>query len=627
LGPAREDLIERRTVPTPEQATEMLRGGDLVAAHRAFAERMAAGDDSRRTRSGLAWSYDGLGRFDLSSPVWEALAADYPDDLTARWRVLFGRAELGDLTAEEALVSWALDGPAHRGVLLSAVSFDPATWTDRVPALIRRFDDFPDRSTRALVPSLLDADGQVGAGDDLARELLAHDNSNGDADPIEPRRAARLQLRLHDRAGFERSCAATVAAEIDRPSLGGMRTLRRWLLRPDSVGELVDIVRRARWRAGDPLGAVGVAEVAITVGHDDLARTIADTVAATPAAQAVEAARLLAWVDASSGDFDQARARIRATEWPATRHHRRRNNAAEPTPISAAPRSAPVVVFGAMHNEVDEIESYLAHHRSLGIDCFWIVDDRSTDGTRELLATQPDVYVFDAVDDFSASANGSAWFVALAKRLPPDRRIAVIDADERLVLPLPFGDVEGFLDALDDNDAVHANVIDVFDAGDGSLWFDTDLLPVGRVGAPYRGLVGGVRYRLLDRDTAPELVKTLFIRANRFDAYWSTHEVGPVRVADQSVSLLHTKLLGDLASGGSRKNLDRRQAHRLAGTSRVEPSTHSVRYEGRAQLAALGLVGAQPPVGGVRSLNQLSSSRAAALRSMFRRPSESTSAG
>jgi hypothetical protein len=48
-----------------------------------------------------------------------------------------------------------------------------------------------------------------------------------------------------------------------------------------------------------------------------------------------------------------------------------------------------LVVLGAMHDEAHHVESHLDHHRALAVERFWIVDHRSADGTRELLARQP----------------------------------------------------------------------------------------------------------------------------------------------------------------------------------------------------------------------------------------------
>lgn len=50
-------------------------------------------------------------------------------------------------------------------------------------------------------------------------------------------------------------------------------------------------------------------------------------------------------------------------------------------------------VCAIVHDEMFFLEAFLAHYRRLGADRFVILDDRSTDGTAEFLAAEPDVMV------------------------------------------------------------------------------------------------------------------------------------------------------------------------------------------------------------------------------------------
>jgi len=52
-----------------------------------------------------------------------------------------------------------------------------------------------------------------------------------------------------------------------------------------------------------------------------------------------------------------------------------------------------VTVCAIVHDEMFFLEAFLAHYRRLGADRFIILDDASSDGTREFLAAQPDVMV------------------------------------------------------------------------------------------------------------------------------------------------------------------------------------------------------------------------------------------
>jgi hypothetical protein len=50
-------------------------------------------------------------------------------------------------------------------------------------------------------------------------------------------------------------------------------------------------------------------------------------------------------------------------------------------------------VCAIVHDAMFVLEAFLAHYRRLGADRFVVLDDRSTDGTAEFLAAQPDVMV------------------------------------------------------------------------------------------------------------------------------------------------------------------------------------------------------------------------------------------
>ncbi len=569
-----------------------LAGGRIIDAFHGFAELRAGGETSVAIDVGFAWSCERLGRFDLAVPIWQEQSAADPTDQRARWRLLHGNHELGHPAATEGLIDWVCHGPAHRGALLSASRISPVEWGDRFPALLRRFDDFPDAATQVHLPRLLDRSGDVGGADALAGRLL--DEADSGLLPVD---IASLAARLGEHERFEESVRALMADQLETPSVGGLRALTRFLLRPTRIAELRSLAPALPTPAHDPLTELAVAEILVAVGLHDRATQIVEHVASTPAAESVPGCRLLAWADARRGDFDSARDRQLRALWPHTRWHR---SAMQPQSLRAVSESvvpSALVVLGAMGNEAHNVESYLDHHRALAVERFWIVDDHSSDGTSELLAAQPDVDVFEADTTFAEAGNGCSWFAALARRLEPRAWVSMIDADERLVLPPGFDSVRDFLGSLPaDIEAVHANVIDVFAGPDGAPWFDDDHVAVGRVGAPYRGLVGGVRYRMLSDDCTVELVKTAFVRAGLFQGLWSTHEVLPVRVASVSVALVHTKLLDDVSRSRDRANGDRRQAARLSQYgAAIPPTSTSVRFRGADQLAACGLVGPRPP--------------------------------
>lgn len=87
------------------------------------------------------------------------------------------------------------------------------------------------------------------------------------------------------------------------------------------------------------------------------------------------------------------------------------------------------------HNEITRLPFLLDYYRKLGVDRFFVVDDKSTDGTREYLLTQPDCHVFDPSNTYRESQTGRHWRALLLNTYGADHWTLVLDADELLVYP------------------------------------------------------------------------------------------------------------------------------------------------------------------------------------------------
>ncbi len=106
-------------------------------------------------------------------------------------------------------------------------------------------------------------------------------------------------------------------------------------------------------------------------------------------------------------------------------------------------------VCAIVHDEMFFLPAFLAHYRALGADRFVILDDRSTDGTADYLAHQPDVMVVESpLRYFEEVAYDPATRATIletrAVRLWRDQLVAgfctgqwaaVVDPDEFLALP------------------------------------------------------------------------------------------------------------------------------------------------------------------------------------------------
>ena len=85
--------------------------------------------------------------------------------------------------------------------------------------------------------------------------------------------------------------------------------------------------------------------------------------------------------------------------------------------------SGEVRAFLVVRDEVNRLPHLLAHHRRLGITRFFVVDNGSTDGSREFAQAQPDVHLFTTTTSYQAANLGIDWIVALLDRLQRRRLV------------------------------------------------------------------------------------------------------------------------------------------------------------------------------------------------------------
>ena len=100
-----------------------------------------------------------------------------------------------------------------------------------------------------------------------------------------------------------------------------------------------------------------------------------------------------------------------------------------------------------LHDEAYFLETFLDHYRELGVERFVIIDDHSTDGSREILIEQPDVMVLESRLSFGRKvlAKGRTplpdmrgdiiWRNVLMSRFCFDTWVIMLDLDEFITLP------------------------------------------------------------------------------------------------------------------------------------------------------------------------------------------------
>lgn len=242
-----------------------------------------------------------------------------------------------------------------------------------------------------------------------------------------------------------------------------------------------------------------------------------------------------------------------------------------------------------MRNEVVRLPYFLNYYREMGINQFLIVDNGSTDGSLDYLASQPDVSVWSTQAGYKRARFGVDWLNWLQSKYGHGHWNLVVDPDEFLVYPFcdtrPLRALTDWLDASSIK-SFSAMLLDMYPKGrldespyevgqnpiEIASWFDSGNYSISR-NKKFGNLwiQGGPRARVFFPDApakAPALNKVPLVKWDRRYAYVSsTHMLLPRglnQVYDEwggekaSGVLLHAKFL-DTFNTKAAEELDRKQ--------------------------------------------------------------------
>lgn len=480
------------------------------------------------------------------------------------------------------------------------------------PLLLRSIDALEGRPEAFELQALvaLDADDYAAArkilaavpdprGESACRLRLGIETT----DPSSRRRAARRAYLAYRKLGVGHA----------GPEMQYASFLLNAARSPADLGEALAVVRAGLGHArGNPYFHRLYLSLLLANGRADEARS---HLAALPAG--LRASRLLREVDLQFRQADGDHAGVREAWISHAREggYRVFSARTEPAiPVREGQRpEGPVVVFAVVFNGIDYVRPFLEHYRKLGVRGFVIVDNASTDGTREVLADQPDVVLYDQPGSFRASAHGVAWINPLIQEHAAGRWALFVDIDEHLVFPgldqgrqladlVAYAEAEGagsFPSYMLDMFATPASARLGFA---GHRYFDRQYVSFPSVLPPYRMVQGGVRGRLTGRQfliTKSPLVRVdpdvVFLENNHLH----TH----LPVSSVTTALLHYKFVGDARArfteavergehflGG---RFYRDMLARLKGRG-IRRGVWARTYRGVAQLVRMGLLATTP---------------------------------
>lgn len=98
-------------------------------------------------------------------------------------------------------------------------------------------------------------------------------------------------------------------------------------------------------------------------------------------------------------------------------------------------RAGDVLCFVTLRNERVRLKYFLDYYRDRGIAHFFFVDNDSTDGSREMLAAEPDCSVWTTEAGYKRSRFGMDWINWLLMKYAHGHWSLIVDPDEFLVYP------------------------------------------------------------------------------------------------------------------------------------------------------------------------------------------------
>lgn len=271
------------------------------------------------------------------------------------------------------------------------------------------------------------------------------------------------------------------------------------------------------------------------------------------------------------------------------RAFRKRRELVAVTDRTAAIRPDDILVFCTQRNECNRLPFFLNHYRDMGVSHFLIVDNDSTDGSRDYLAGQNDVSLWHTTASYKRARFGVDWLNWLQRRYGHGHWCLVVDPDEFLIYPFcdtrPLRALTDWLDASSIR-SFSAMLLDMYPKGkldaqpyepgtdpiEIAGWFDSGNYTL-RKNKTYGNLwiQGGPRSRVFFADApekAPALNKIPLVKWDRRYTYVSsTHTLLPRGlnlVYDEwggnktSGLLLHAKFL-DTFTAKAAEELERRQ--------------------------------------------------------------------
>jgi glycosyltransferase involved in cell wall biosynthesis len=240
-------------------------------------------------------------------------------------------------------------------------------------------------------------------------------------------------------------------------------------------------------------------------------------------------------------------------------------NVLKPVRFRGPLKPGEIAVMCVLRNEAARLPLFFEHHRKLGIDRFFMIDNASSDGSAELLLNEPLADVFLAESSFFESHFGLHWYNAIARAYAQGNWVLMADADELFVYDgMASHDINALARRLESQgaDRIYAPMIDLYTSGSigsrkrsvaeimaSDCWFDSAGYHVERYPSGWI-LVGGPRERLFNTENRNQphwVSKYPLFRVTDATVLFHNHFLWPWdrQFRGPEAALLHLKILDD----------------------------------------------------------------------------------
>lgn len=222
-------------------------------------------------------------------------------------------------------------------------------------------------------------------------------------------------------------------------------------------------------------------------------------------------------------------------------------------------------LVSCVRNENLRLPYFLEYYRKLGVNCFFFIDNDSTDGTLDFLLSQDDAHVFHTRESYAESQFGLKWTQELREKYCCGSWTLTLDPDELLYFPNSGQETLMELTKRMDQsnyDALPAFLLDmysnsslqksIYKRGDDFLkacnYFDSDsYYQTNKLGIPLRG---GPRFRIFwdnseEVSKPPLLLKTPLVKWKSGLFYKNPHIIEGVQNSHFTGALLHFKFFSN----------------------------------------------------------------------------------